>query len=133
MAGNTSDRGNIGINSGGGFSGQCCFDFVGNTRINDGEWHYVGYTFSVLNQEIIFYVDGLVDKTYTADGTMTPLGTAPTSRNRYGFLGDGSEASSQNGGRNGIYFDGAIAAIHYYRSKLLAPSEVYQNYCNMVN
>ena len=24
MAGNTSDRGNIGISSGGGFSGQCC-------------------------------------------------------------------------------------------------------------
>ena len=75
----------------------------------------------------------MVDKTYTADGTMTALGTAPTSRNRYGFLGDGSEASSQNGGRNGIYFDGAIAAIHYYRTKLLSPSEVYQNYCNMVN
>ena len=50
MAGNTSDRGNIGISSGGGFSGQCCFDIVGDTRINDGEWHYVGYTFSVLNQ-----------------------------------------------------------------------------------
>ena len=66
---------------------------------------YKGYTFSVSNQEIIFYVDGVVDKTYTADGTMTALGTAPTSRNRYGFLGDGSEASSQNGGRNGIYFD----------------------------
>ena len=133
MAGNTSDRGNIGISSGGGFSGQCCFDIVANTRVNDGEWHYVGYTFSVSNQEIIFYVDGVVDKTYTADGTMTALGTAPTSRNRYGFLGDGSEASSQNGGRNGIYFDGAIAAIHYYRTKLLSPSEVYQNYCNMVN
>ena len=133
MAGNTSDRGNIGISSGGGFSGQCCFDIVGNTRINDGEWHYVGYTFSVSNQEIIFYVDGVVDKTYTADGTMTALGTAPTSHNRYGFLGDGSEASSQNGGRNGIYFDGAISAIHYYRTKLLSPSEVYQNYCNMVN
>ena len=59
--------------------------------------------------------------------------TAPTSHNRYWFLGDGCELSFQNGGRNGIYFDGVIAAIHYYRSKLLSSSEVYQNYCNMVN
>lgn len=132
MAGNTSDRGNIGINSGSGFSGQCCFDIVGTTRINDGNWHYVGYTYSVNDQKIILYVDGVVDKTYNADGTMAALGTANSS-SRYGFLGDGSEASSENSSRNGIYFDGGIAAIHYYKDRVLSPSEVYQNYCNMVN
>ena len=52
---------------------------------------------------------------------MVSLGTANSS-NRYAFLGDGSEANSENGSRNGIYFDGGIAAIHYHKDRVLSPS-----------
>jgi len=107
----------------GGFGSN--FDIVGNQRFNDGEWHYVGWTFSVTNQEIVMYGDGEIDRTFTADGTLIGISDGTT---RYGYIGDGSEAGSEDGGGNDIYFSGDISALHFYDLKALTPTEVKQNF-----
>jgi len=107
----------------GGFSQY--YDLVGTARNNDGNWHYIGWTFSVTNQKIVMYVDGQVDRTHTANGSMTALGSGVT---RYGIVGDGSEASSEGSNGNNVYYDGDIAQLIAYDGKALTPSEVTQNY-----
>jgi hypothetical protein len=107
----------------GGF--DALYDLVGTKRNNDGNFHYIGYTFSVANQEIVMYVDGEVDRTHTANGNMTALGNGTT---RFGIVGDGSEAGSEGGTGNNIYYDGDIAIIHFYDGKVLTASEVAQNF-----
>ena len=95
------------------------------TLFNDGLWHHVAVTFSVTNQEIKFYGDGILLKTHTADGNMTALGAGSQ---RYGFIGDGSEASSEDGNRNTFYFDGAIDYVLFYDNKCLTDTDVLENY-----
>jgi len=107
----------------GGFPAN--YDLVGTARNNDGNWHYIGYTFSVANQKIVMYVDGQVDRTHTANGSMTALGAGAT---RYGLIGDGSEAGSEGGSGNNIYYDGDIAQLTFYDGKALTSSEVTQNF-----
>jgi len=116
MSGDSSNQGGIGGGN---------YDISGNGYYNDGEWHYIGLTFSVANQEIIMYADGEVDATFTADGSMTALGNGST---RYGIIGDGSEASSEDGGRNDYYYQGDIGEIHFYDNKVLTLEEINQNY-----
>ena len=116
MSGDSSNNGGIG----GGL-----YDIVGTTRFNDDEWHYIGYTFSVTDQEILMYGDGELDRTFTANGSMTALGAGST---RYGIIADGSESSSPNSGKNNIFYDGEISAIHFYDNKVLTSSEIKQNY-----
>ena len=101
------------------------YDLVGTKRNNDGNFHYIGYTFSVTNQEIVMYVDGEVDRTHSANGSMTSLGAGGT---RFGLVGDGSEAGTEGGGGNDIFYDGDIAFLHFYDKKSLTASEVKQNY-----
>ena len=98
---------------------------VGTKRNNDGNFHYIGYTFSVANQEIVMYVDGEVDRIHTAKGNMTALGSGGT---RFGLVGDGSEAGTEGGTGNGIYYDGDIGIIQFYEGRTLTASEVKQNY-----
>lgn len=116
MSGRSSNTGGIG-------SGY--YDILGNLRNNDGNWHYVGWTFSVANQKIIMYVDGQVDKTFTANGGMTALGYGVT---RYGLIGDGSEATYEGGAGNDIFYEGDIASLSFYDGKSLTLSEILQNY-----
>ena len=101
------------------------YDLVGTKRNNDGNFHYIGWTFSVPNQQIIMYVDGEVDKITTANGNMTALGSGTR---RYGIVGDGSEAGSEGSTGNGIYYNGDIAIIQFYDGKAFTASEVKQNY-----
>jgi hypothetical protein len=119
FTGNSSNRG--------GVSSSVYYDIGAGTTenlLNDGKWHYAGVTFSVENQEIVFYIDSVVARRFTANGNMTPLGAGVT---RYGIIGDGSEASTENGDRNNAYYDGEISKIHFYE-KALSESEVLQNY-----
>ena len=119
MGGAPSNNGGVSTSPGGNSTN---FDIVGNQRVNDGNWHYVGYTYSVTNQKIIFYVDGEEDKSYTLNGSLSGVGKST----RYGIIGDGSEAVSFNGGRNNIYFQGSMGAVHIYHRALTA-NEVSRN------
>jgi hypothetical protein len=104
------------------------YDLIGTNKYNDGNWHYIGWTFSVANQKIVMYADGEVDRTFTGNGSMSALGAGVK---RYGLIGDGSEAGSVNGGQNSIYYQGTIASIQFYNSKALTAAEVRQNFESM--
>ncbi|MDA9887515.1 cadherin domain-containing protein, partial [Flavobacteriaceae bacterium] len=103
--------------------GNSYFDIVGTQTVNDGNWHHIGYTYSVSNQKIVFYVDGQIDKTYAANGNLNGLGAS----RRYGFIGDGSEAGGYNGSKNDVFYDGSIATIELYHTAL-SPEEIAQNF-----
>lgn len=100
------------------------------TLFNDFDYHLVGITFSVANQEIKFYGDGQLLRTITANGSMTALGAGLT---RYGFIGDGSEAESENSSRNQNYYQGNIGAIMFYDDKVLTLEEIQNIYNSQVS
>lgn len=119
---------NGGTNSVGNITGASAnFDLLSSATVNDGNWHYVGWTFSVSKQQIVFYIDGAVDRTLTADGTMTPLGDGATFT-RYGIIGDGSEADTEGGAGNSLYFEGDISQIHFYDGESLTAAQVLHNF-----
>ena len=128
-----NDAGEIQMNGGtssvGNISGASAnFDLLSSSTVNDGNWHYVGWTFSVANQEIVFYKDGSVDRTLTADGTMAPLGSQVAGATRYGIIGDGSEASTEGGDGNQVWFEGDISAVHLYDGESLTAAQVLHNF-----
>ena len=105
-----SDHWEVGLNfhNAGGQAGTISFDTAASTggirdmnstaTINDGSWHQVTvvYDDAALNDKSI-YIDGVLDSAVSQH--TTGLGT---NNNRFGFLGNGSEASSYNGSNNGL-------------------------------
>ncbi|GIW78482.1 MAG: hypothetical protein KatS3mg105_0289 [Gemmatales bacterium] len=86
--------------------------------INDGNWHHIVAVFdSSQTFDKKIYVDGVLNVQADAYATGVNLGSGTT---RFGFLGDGSEASSFNGGRNGVYFDGLLDDVRIYDHALTA-------------
>jgi len=97
--------------SGGGylnFAGRsnvtCCYDVYGNTKLNDGQWHFGVVVASSSGGYIRFYVDGEVDRNWPNTFSYFGAGTR-----RWGFVADGSEAGSENAGRNSIYYEGDLS------------------------
>ena len=86
-------------------------DFYGPVanRVNDGTWHHVVGVYDGTDKKI--YVDGTLVATKTNPHGGKPLGTGTT---RYGFIGDGSEAGSENGPRNNLYFKGEVDEIRLW-------------------
>lgn len=41
--------------------------FTGNTLVNDGNWHHLGYTWNHINQQLQIWVDGVLDANYTTN------------------------------------------------------------------
>ncbi len=123
----------LGINfhSGGADNGKVSFDtyataggikdFSSNTRIDDGKVHGIAARFnaSQLNEKSIF-IDGTLDAQGDQYGTNVALGK---NVNRFGFVGDGSEATAFNGTRNNVYFDGVIQGVQIY-DRALADGEI---------
>jgi hypothetical protein len=61
------------------------------------------------------------DKRIVVDGSAVSARTAPhggsglgSGASRYGFVGEGSEAESFDGDRNGIYYDGTVDDVRLY-------------------
>lgn len=102
-------------------------DIVGNTRVNDGYWHHVCVTRSTANQRIRMYIDGKLDREWSANGNLGYMGRGST---RYGIIGDGSEKESPTDTTpgNNIYYEGDISAIWLYDEKEMSESEVYNFY-----
>jgi hypothetical protein len=105
----------------GGIGSGNFMDIVGVDQLNDNAWHLIGITYSVTDQEIVMYVDGAVDETFTANGSLNAMGINRSTR--YGIVGDGSEASSENGSRNNVYYDGDIASILFYEDTALTAQQ----------
>ncbi|MCJ8292500.1 MAG: DUF2341 domain-containing protein [Crocinitomicaceae bacterium] len=88
--------------------------YAGSTGdLNDGNWHYVVGVYDGTNK--FLYIDGVLSLTVTNPHGGASLGTG---LNRFGFIGDGSEASTFNGNRNNKYYDGAYDEIRLLNSAL---------------
>jgi hypothetical protein len=95
-------------------------DLVANTTSNDNTPHLGTFIFNnALTEESIMRLDGNVD--YEEDITSTNI---LTRANRYGFIGDGSEATSENGTANNIFYDGEIAEVIFYEQNTLSATDI---------
>ena len=76
-----------------------------NSNLVNNTWHHAAVVYDGVDK--IIYVDGIeVAKRINAHngGDIGKNGVT-----RYGFLGDGSEATSFNSSRNNVYYDGMIS------------------------
>ncbi len=96
-------------------------DFYGTTSVNDGEWHHIAAVYDGTDK--LIYVDGVLDATVSNPHGGLALGKATT---RFGFIGDGSEASSYNAGKNNIFYDGDISEVRIW-NRVLSQAELDAN------
>ncbi|NRD19609.1 T9SS type A sorting domain-containing protein [Winogradskyella eckloniae] len=95
-------------------------DLVANTTSNDNNAHIGTFIFNnAVTDESIMRLDGNID--YEEDITSSNIVTLS---NRFGFIGDGSEAGAENGGANNIYYDGEIAEIIFYEQNALSAADI---------
>ncbi len=87
-------------------------DLRASGSYNDGSWHQACGVYNGTHK--IIYVDGTQEAVANPYGG-NPLGTGTT---RYGFVGDGSEASTFDGSRNGLHYDGRIDEVRLYNRSL---------------
>ena len=80
---------------------------------NDGEWHHVAAVYDGVNK--LIYVDGVLVGTHLNAHGARALGTGTP---RFGFIGDGSEAATENGTRNYFYFEGQFDDIALFDNAL---------------
>jgi hypothetical protein len=90
-------------------------DMNGFTLIDDDippEWYHCVITFDYsLTYDKKIYINGLLDREVDA---WNGIAIGHTGQTRFGFIGDGSEATSFNGGRNGHYFEGYLDDVRYF-------------------
>jgi hypothetical protein len=99
---------------------------LGSTgTVNDGDWHHIAVTYDSADGKKEIYIDGEPDNSATAYSAGENLGTSVT---RYGFIGDGSEASTFNGDRNNLLFEGIIDEVRVLRRALSADEIYYDHY-----
>lgn len=98
------------------------YDIHGNQTYNDGNWHFAVITVSADNNQIRFYGDGQPDGTQSHNFSYFGARTR-----RWGFIGDGSEAGSNNGSRNNIYYDGDIAQMFLF-NEVWSDAQVLDHY-----
>ena len=120
-------NGQMGFSTRGSGNGSGINDFfVGVAgQYNDGNWHHVAAVYDGTNKYI--YMDGVLAGTKTNAHNGQPLGKGTVQR--YGFIGDGSEASSFNGNRNGIHYQGQLDEIGLVETTLSSDwiATVYEN------
>ncbi|MBX2860719.1 MAG: filamentous hemagglutinin N-terminal domain-containing protein [Vampirovibrio sp.] len=102
-------------------------DFASNSRIDDGQWHMAAARFdaNLLNDKAIF-IDGVLDREINQYANGINLGKNAT---RFGIVGDGSEATAFNGGRNFTYFRGDMQGVQIY-DQALTNAEIAAIYAN---
>ena len=99
--------------------------FAGNQgQLNDGDWHHIAAVYDGTNKYL--YIDGALAGTKNNPHLGAKLGTGAT---RYGFIGDGSEASSVNGKRNNIYYEGQYDEIRFSETAF-SPDWIATEYTN---
>ena len=96
--------------------------------LRDDAWHQVCVTFDSSN--VKFYIDGTL--VHTSTGSYGSIGSQTESSEtpRYGWIGNGSEATSagsNNSAVPGDLFYGFISKINYYY-KTLSDAEIKQNF-----
>ena len=105
-------------------------DMWSTGTVRDDAWHFIAWVYdgNEVNDKKI-YIDGALDAEKDAETTGVNLGKGST---RYGFLGDGSEATAFNGGRNNIWYEGSISDVRIY-NRALSIDEIKQLYYHKLN
>ena len=105
--------------------------FSSSPDLRDGRWHHVVVTVDTNSDELKCYVDGVLVQTIT--GTYSAIDPGGAETPRYGYIGNGSEASSAGGtiGPNPC-FTGSIGLFRMWDDKTLTAQEVAQNYRALV-
>lgn len=83
-------------------------DMVGNFAVADSNWHLVNVVYDGTDK--IIYVNGTEDARVLNPHGGNDIGSTNI---RYGFIGDGSEATTFNGPRNDIFFDGITDDVRF--------------------
>ena len=90
-------------------------DFTGSTNIDEdipAAWYHCVVTFDYsLEFDKKVYVDGVLDAQVNA-WNLIPVGDV--GQTRFGFIGEGSEATDWDGARNSHYFQGALDDVRYF-------------------
>ncbi|WP_152286531.1 T9SS type A sorting domain-containing protein [Flavicella marina] len=95
-------------------------DNFGVETANDGTANLGGFIFDTnVTEETKIRVNGNED--YSADVTSAPINSSLT---RYGYVGDGSEASTFNSAANNAYYDGSISEVIYYENQTISPEDI---------
>ena len=98
-------------------------DLVGSTaNLNDGRWHHVAAVYDGTDK--IIYLDGVENARHVNAHGGQGIGLGKL--DRYGFLGDGSEANRFNGRRNGHIYGGAIDEVRIWNTAR-TPAEIQEN------
>lgn len=117
-------NGEVGFSTSG--NGLTTDDFTSGITVNDGNWHYIAAVYDGTDK--ILYVDGVEVARDVNSHSGLNLGQST----RYGFIGDGSEASSFDSSRNNVYYNGLYDDIRMYEgamdSALIAAE--YRNHNN---
>lgn len=80
-----------------------------SNTVNDGNWHHIAAVYDGTDKMI--YINGVeVARSTNAHGG-NDLGTGLT---RFGFIGDGSEASTFNGSRNNLHYNGSVNEVRIW-------------------
>ena len=93
-------------------------DMWSSGSIRDNEWHHIVWVFDsgeIYDKKI--YIDGQLSGQQDAYPTNINLGSG---LDRYGFLGEGSEALSYNGSRNNSYYQGTMTQVSIWHRSFLA-------------
>ncbi len=100
--------------------------------LNDGSWHFGCAKYDGTDKYL--YIDnGQEDDVEYNPHNGNPIGVGDdadyggTENNddpRYGFIGDGSEATTEDGSRNNLYYHGSLDEIRYFEESL-SPERIY--------
>jgi glycerophosphoryl diester phosphodiesterase len=82
--------------------------YSGTTLVNDGNWHFLGYSWNQATQQLQLWVDGVLDGNFTTDLTV-----ATTDRGSLGQEFDGLSISNQ--------YNGSMAEITIWNDVLSGP------------
>lgn len=102
-------------------------DMEAGPAINDGEWHHIVAVYD--GNDKILYVDGIEVGRESGVHNGAGLGSNLT---RFGYIGDGSEADSFDGGRNNKYYNGQVDEVKLYEG-VLSADEIAAEYNNITN
>lgn len=103
-------------------SGNSISDMWSNASVRDNTWKHIAWRFDDSANEKAIFIDGVLDSTQTENS----VGNGTT---RYGFIGDGSEASSFDGSKNDLYYEGDTTDIRFYNISL-SNSQIQEIYNN---
>ncbi len=107
--------------------GSTIHDMPAGPAVNDGTWHHVAAVYDGTDK--ILYVDGAeVARAVNAHGGAA-LGENIT---RFGFIGDGSEATTFDGTKNNLRYDGQLDDLRLYEGTLSA-DQIAAEYNNHLN